>query len=309
MKLLFAGTPAAAIPSLEALLGSRHELIAVITQPPAPVGRGRQMQESAVSAWAAEHELPVFVFENINDADARNVLTELDFDAVAVVAFGQILSSQTLALAPHGWINVHFSLLPAWRGAAPVQRCIMAGESTTGATTFVLDAGMDTGKIVGQLTTEIGESETAGELLARLAADGAALLVASFDALEDGTAQPRSQADHDVSYAPKILPADANVKWHHPALGISRWIRGCTPEPGAWTTFDQQRIGIGPVVLATDVVDLAPGELRVTKSAVYVGTGSHAVLLGNVKPAGKPWMPAVDWMRGVRSSELMFVYA
>ena len=120
------------------LFRSRHELIAVITQPPAPVGRGRQMQESAVSAWAAEHELPVFVFENINDADARNVLTELDFDAVAVVAFGQILSADTLALAHHGWINLHFSLLPAWRGAAPVQRCIMAGESITGATTFIL---------------------------------------------------------------------------------------------------------------------------------------------------------------------------
>ena len=184
-----------------------------------------------------------------------------------------------------------------------------SGESITGATTFILDTGMDTGEIVGQLTTNIGESETAGELLTRLAVDGASLLVATFDAIEDGTAQPRSQADHDVSYAPKILPADANVKWHHPALGISRWIRGCTPEPGAWTTFNDQRIGIGPIELATDVVDLSPGELRVTKTAIYVGTGSHAVVLGHVKPAGKPWMPAIDWMRGVRTTELTFVYA
>lgn len=308
MKLLFAGTPAVAIPSLEALLKSHHQVVAVVTQPPAPAGRSRQLVESPVARFAHEHQLPVYAFENINDEKARTLLAGLEFDAVAVVAFGQLLTQQTLSLAPFGWINLHFSLLPAWRGAAPVQRCVMAGDAITGASTFKLDAGMDTGDILGQLTIEVGADESAGSLLSRLAVAGAPLLVATFDALEAGTAVPAPQPAEGVSYAPKIRPSDANLKWHHPALGIARWIRGCTPEPGAWTTFNGNRIGVGPVRLAADVVDLLPGEVRGTKEAVYVGTGSHALVLGDIKPAGKDWMPATDWIRGVRSTEVRFLY-
>lgn len=307
MKLLFAGTPAAAIPSLEALLQSRHELVAVITQPPASAGRGRRLVESPISRFAQENHLPVYSFENINDEQAHSQLSSLNFDAVAVVAFGQLLTEQTLLLAPYGWINLHFSLLPAFRGAAPVQRCVMAGDAITGASTFKLDTGMDTGDILGQLTVEVGVNESSGELLERLATAGAPLLVATFDALEAGTAVPLSQPAEGVSYAPKIRSTDANLKWHHPALGISRWIRGCTPEPGAWTTFNGTRLGIGKVTLAADIVDLEPGEVRATKEAVYVGTGSHALVLGDVQPAGKDWMAATDWMRGVRSTEVRFV--
>lgn len=308
MKLLFAGTPDAAVPSLEALIASNHEIVGVITQPPAPAGRGRQLMPSAIHQVATARSLDVYTFTDINDEESREVLTSLDFDAVAVVAYGQLLKPATLELARLGWINLHFSLLPAWRGAAPVQRAIMAGDDVTGATTFLLNAGMDTGAILGQMPVEIGSSETAGELLKRLSLEGAGLLVATFDAIESGVASPREQSADGVSMAPKITVSEVNLKWHHPALGISRWVRGATPEPGAWTTFAGQRIGIAPVELVPEVTDLAPGELRVSKSEVLVGTGSHAVRLTQVKPAGKGWMAAADWARGIRDAELRFEY-
>lgn len=308
MKLLFAGTPDAAVPSLEALIASSHEIIGVITQPPAPAGRGRQLMPSAIHQVANAHSLDVYTFTDINTVDSREALSVLDFDAVAVVAYGQLLKPETLELAPLGWINLHFSLLPAWRGAAPVQRAIMAGDDVTGATTFLLNAGMDTGAILGQMPVEIGSDETAGDLLQRLSLEGAGLLVATFDAIESGVASPREQSTDGVSMAPKITVAEVNLKWHHPALGISRWVRGATPEPGAWTTFGDQRIGIAPVELVLDVSDLAPGQLRISKSEVLVGTGSHALRLGQVKPAGKGWMAAADWARGIRDSELRFEY-
>ena len=316
MKILFAGTPSVAVPSLRALVASRHKVVGVITQPPAPAGRGRGLQASAVSTVASELGIPLFEFEDINNAQAHDTLAQVDFEAVAVVAYGQLLKEPTLALAPRGWINLHFSLLPALRGAAPVQRAVMTGESITGVSTFILDAGMDSGPVVAQMTTSIGATETSGELLERLSQDGAPVLVDTLDAIESGHAQPRAQPADGVSYAPKIVVAEANIKWHHPAIGIDRWIRGCTPEPGAWTTIDGARIGIGPVQLVAERAssdepghgDLAPGECRVSKSDVIVGTGSVPVRLGLVKPSGKNWMPASDWARGLRNSTVRFEY-
>jgi methionyl-tRNA formyltransferase len=266
------------------------------------------MTPSPVALKAAELGIAAYEFEDINAESAQAVLAAIDFDAVAVVAYGQLLKPATLALAPRGWINLHFSLLPALRGAAPVQRAVMTGESITGVTTFVLDAGMDSGPIIAQMTSAIAAAETAGDVLQRLAVDGASVLVDSFDAIASGLAEPRAQSSDNVSYAPKLSVAEANIKWHHPALGISRWIRGCTPEPGAWTTVAGSRIEIGPVQLVSDETTLEPGECRISKSSVLVGTGSCALQLGLVKPAGKKWMAAADWARGLRETELRFEY-
>ncbi|MEY2635441.1 MAG: hypothetical protein RIS75_1381 [Actinomycetota bacterium] len=309
MRILFAGTPEVAVVSLEALIASHHEVVGVITQPPAASGRGRKLTPSPVQLCAEAHGIQVFTPESINDDEFVSVISDVNADVAAVVAYGQLLKRRTLDLIPMGWINLHFSLLPAWRGAAPVQRAIMSGDQVTGATTFLLTEGMDTGPICGQLTTEIGPDENAGELLQRMAVDGAELLVSTFDALAQGQLSAVEQATCDVSYAPKITVAETNIKWHHPALGIQRWIRGCTPEPGAWTTFHGSRIGIESVTLRDVVPDsLTPGQLHITKNEVFVGTGSAAVLLGRVKPAGKSWMNAADWARGLRDESSVFSY-
>jgi len=306
VRIVFAGTPATAEPALAALLTSVHEVVAVITQPPAMSGRGRKLVESAVSIAATAAGIPVLTPSNINDAEFLEQLQALNFDGAAIVAYGQLLKAPVLQVPQFGWVNLHFSLLPAWRGAAPVQRAIMAGDSVTGTSTFILDEGMDTGLVCGQTTTAIRNNETAGELLQRLSINGAQLLVDTISALETGemSAQPQSG---DVSHAPKLSVAEANIKWHHPALGIDRWIRGCTPSPGAWTTFQGSRLGIGPVQLVEESI-LKPGYLSATKNSVEVGTGSQQVRLGMVQPAGKGWMTAADWVRGVRGDIEKFDY-
>jgi len=301
MRLLFAGSPAAAVPSLEALLGSRHEVVAVLTRPDARVGRGRTLQPSAVGAVAQERGLPVLTPRTLRDPEVVAQIADLGVDAAPVVAYGVLLPADVLDVPTHGWVNLHFSVLPAWRGAAPVQRAVMAGDEVTGASTFRIEEGLDTGPVYGTLTETIRPTDTAGDLLGRLSVAGAHLLVQTLDALEDGVLEPVPQPHDGVSHAPKLTPEDARVRWTHPAHAVDRRVRGCTPAPGAWTTLpDGRRLGLGPVRAVPEVTDLRPGEVRADKHEVLVGTGAGAVRLGDVTAPGKRPMPAADWARGAR---------
>ncbi|MBO0610165.1 methionyl-tRNA formyltransferase [Myceligenerans salitolerans] len=302
MRLLFAGTPEPAVASLEALIASRHEVVAVLTRADAPAGRGRRLTPSPVRVRAEESGVPV-ITDRPRGEEFLSTLRELGVDAAPVVAYGHILRPEVLAVPRLGWVNLHFSVLPAWRGAAPVQHAVIAGDEVTGATTFLLDEGMDTGPVLGTTTESIRPRDTSGDLLARLAVSGAELLVRTLDALEDGALTPRPQPADGVSVAPKLTPADAEIRWHVPATAIDRRIRGCTPAPGAWTTLpgegpDAARLGLGPVTPVPDVTDLAPGRVRAEKKRVLAGTATHAVALGDVRPPGKRPMPAPDWARG-----------
>lgn len=301
MRLLFAGSPAAAVPSLEALLASRHEVVAVLTRPDARVGRGRVLQPSDVGAVAHDRGVPVLTPRTLRDPEVVTRIVDLGVDAAPVVAYGVLVPPTLLDVPTHGWVNLHFSVLPAWRGAAPVQRALMAGDEVTGASTFRLEEGLDTGPVLGTLTETIRATDTSGDLLGRLAVAGAELLVRTLDALEDGLLQPVPQPADGVSHAPKLTPQDAQVQWSHPAHVVDRRVRGCTPAPGAWTTLpDGRRLGLGPVRPVPDVQDLAPGEVRVERQDVLVGTGAGAVRLGDVTAPGKRPMPAADWARGAR---------
>ncbi|MGV8977498.1 MAG: methionyl-tRNA formyltransferase [Cellulomonas sp.] len=301
MRLLFAGTPAVAVASLDALLGSRHEVVAVLTRPDARAGRGRQPRPSPVKERALEAGLEVLTPLSPRDEAFQARLTELALDAAPVVAYGALLPPAVLDVPRLGWINLHFSLLPAWRGAAPVQHAIIAGDEVSGASTFRIEKGLDTGPVLGMLTETIRPRDTAGDLLVRLAGAGADLLVRTLDALEDGILRAVPQSPDGVSHAPRLEVDDALVEWRRPAHVIDRLVRGCTPAPGAWTRLPGgERLGLGPVRPDLEVSDLSPGEVRVTKQDVQVGTGSHAVRLGEVTPAGKRTMPAGDWARGAR---------
>jgi methionyl-tRNA formyltransferase len=294
VRLVFAGTPAPALPSLEALLASRHEVLAVLTRPDAPAGRGRTLRPSPVRERAEQAGLEVLTPAHPRDDAFQDRLRQLAPDCCPVVAYGALLPPSVLGIARHGWVNLHFSLLPAWRGAAPVQHAVLAGDEVTGATTFRLEAGMDTGPVFGVTTEDVRPTDTSGDLLVRLAAAGAGLLVATLDAIEAGRAAAVPQPASGVSLAPKILSADARIDWTAPALRIDRLIRACTPAPGAWTTLRDRRIRLGPVTRSVE--RLAPGQLR----DGLVGTGTYAVRLGEVTPEGKAAMPASDWLRGLR---------
>ena len=304
MRLVFAGTPAAAVPSLAALLDSpRHDVVAVLTRPDAPTGRGRKLAASPVAELAAGRGIPVLRPVTPNTPEFVAELAAYEPDCCPVVAYGALLKPPVLAVPSKGWVNLHFSLLPAWRGAAPVQAGIRHGDEVGGATTFRLEPGMDTGPVYGVVTETIGPRDTAGELLMRLSGSGAGLLLATLDGIEDGTVTPVPQPAEGVSLAPKVTVADAEVDWTLPAMAIDRLIRSVTPEPGAWSTLGQERLGLGPVrslERADYALGLAPGELRVEKRRVLVGTGSTAVELGEVRAAGKRPLPASDWARGVR---------
>lgn len=301
MRLIFAGTPEPAVPALEALLASDHEVVAVLTRPDARKGRGRTLHPSPVAELAQSKGIetlkPATLKAGTEDGDAiRARLAELAPDAIPVVAYGNLIPKDLLDVAQHGWVNLHFSVLPAWRGAAPVQAAIRAGDDLTGATTFRIDEGLDTGDVIGTITEAIRDTDTADDLLTRLAYAGADLLVASMSLLEAGQADLRPQAG-DATYAPKITTEDARIDWTQPALVIDRHIRAHTPGPGAWTTLDDARLKLGPVT-RTDL-KLEPGELQVTKSALYVGTATDAVQLGQLQAPGKKMMAAADWARGI----------
>ncbi|MEJ2887349.1 methionyl-tRNA formyltransferase [Actinomycetospora aeridis] len=300
MRVVFAGTPEPALPSLRRLLDSgRHEVVAVVTRPDAPVGRSRTPQRSPVGALADEAGIEVLTPHKASEPTFLERLAGLAPDCCPVVAYGNLLRREALDVPRHGWVNLHFSLLPAWRGAAPVQAAIRAGDEITGASTFALEEGMDTGPVYGTVTEEIGRHDTSGVLLERLATSGAALLEHTLDGIEDGELAPVPQPADGVSYAPKITVDDARVPWTHPAPAVDRLVRAVTPAPGAWTTFRDARLKLGPV-LTTGEGGLEPGSIRVERTRVLVGTAGAAVALGDLQPGGKKPMPAVDWARGVR---------
>jgi methionyl-tRNA formyltransferase len=300
LKVLFAGTPAPAVPSLEALLASDHEVVAVLSRPDARSGRGRRSSRSPVAERADAAGIPVLQPRSPREPEFLAQLADLAVDCAPVVAYGALLPQAALDLPRHGWVNLHFSLLPAWRGAAPVQHAVMAGDEVTGASTFRLAAGMDTGPVYGVVTEPIAPRDTAGDLLGRLAVSGARLLLATLDGIEAGTLAPQPQPVDGVSLAPRIEPADARVDWALPAHVVDRRLRGLTPAPGAWTTWRGDRLRLGPVEPLPTSPGLAPGELSVGPTGVLVGTGRGAVRLGEVQPAGKRMLPATDWARGAR---------
>jgi methionyl-tRNA formyltransferase len=323
VRLVFAGTPAAALPTLRALAASRHSVAAVVTRPDAPAGRGKRMQPSPVAELAGELGFEILKPARPNEGWFLDRLRTLAPDCCPVTAYGALLPQAALDIPAHGWVNLHFSVLPAWRGAAPVQHAVLRGDDITGATTFLIVKELDAGPVFGTLTEPVRPTDTSGDLLDRLAVSGAELLVRTLDAIEDGTVLAVPQPADGVSFAPKLTPADARVDWKLPAHLIDRQVRGCTPDPGAWTECDTGgsstggsstgesstgRLKLWPVTLAAGAglasggPGLAPGELRVDRNAVYAGTGTVPVRLGDVQPQGKRRMPAADWARGLRSA-------
>jgi methionyl-tRNA formyltransferase len=301
MRVLFAGTPAVAVPSLDALVQAGFDVVAVLTRPDAPIGRKRVLTPSPVARRAAELGIDVIHAAKV-DADVTAKISAVSPDVAAIVAYGGLIPPAALDVPRHGWINLHFSLLPAWRGAAPVQRAIIAGDDVTGAVTFQLEAGLDTGPVFGTLTESVGPEDTAGLLLERLSHSGAVLLAQTLSAVDAGKAAPQPQRG-DVSLAPKLTLEDGRIDWRQPALAIGRRARGVTPEPGAWSTLDGQRVKLEPVRLRPDVTGLAPGSVVLKDKSVLAGTGSHAVELTRIQPAGKKMMAAADWARGLASLE------
>ncbi len=308
MRVVFAGTPRAAVPSLEAILRSRHEVAAVITRPDALAGRGRRPAVSPVAERAAEAGLELLKPVRPRDPEFLDRLRAIAPDCCPVTAYGALLPQQALDIPARGWVNLHFSLLPAWRGAAPVQHAVLHGDDITGATTFRIVKELDAGPVFGVVTEPIRPDDTAGDLLDRIAVSGAGLLVATLDGIESGELREQPQPSDGVSLAPKIGVADARVDWALPAVAIGRLVRACTPAPGAWTELDGARLKLGPVIELSRSADpgtgpgaprLGPGELRADRAGVLAGTGTGPVRLGEVQPAGKRRMTAGEWSRGL----------
>jgi methionyl-tRNA formyltransferase len=303
MRLVFAGTPDPAVPSLRALLESgRHEVVAVVTRPDAQAGRGRRVVRSPVGALADEHGIEVLTPARAGDPAFLARLTELAPDACPVVAYGALLPQSALDIPVHGWVNLHFSLLPAWRGAAPVQSAIRAGDEITGASTFRIVKELDAGPVFGVVTEKIGPTDTAGVLLGRLAESGAGLLLSTMDGIEDGSLRAVEQSSEGLSYAPKVTVDDARVSFADPAAAVDRQIRAVTPEPGAWAEFRGERFKLGPVTVV-DEPGPQPGEIVVERKRVLVGTATKPLQLGEVQAPGKKRMAATDWARGTRIDE------
>ena len=300
LRLVFAGTPAVALPSLDAIAASGHELLAVVTRPDAPAGRGRRLVRSPAAAWADERGIEVLTPEKPREPEFQERLRALAPDCVPVVAYGALVPPTALEIPKHGWVNLHFSLLPAWRGAAPVQHAVLHGDEVTGASVFELEAGLDTGPVYGTLTEDIRPTDTSGDLLERLATEGAGLLVAVLDAIESGSARAHPQPADGITLAPKVTVEDARVRWSDPAFAVDRRVRACTPAPGAWTTLRDERLKLGPVRPVANAAALRPGELLVERGQVLAGTATTPVVLGEVRAAGKKPMAATDWARGLR---------
>jgi len=301
VRLVFAGTPEPALPALRHLIDSpRHEVIAVLTRPDAPVGRHRKPEPSPVAREALARGIPLLRPARPNSPEFVAELAALAPECCAVVAYGALLRDALLAVPPHGWINLHFSLLPAWRGAAPVQAAIAAGDTITGATTFRIEPSLDSGPVYGVVTETIRPIDTAGDLLERLALSGAALLSTTLDGIADGTLTARPQPADGVSMAPKITVEQARVRWDLPAPVVERRIRAVTPNPGAWTLIGDLRVKLGPVGIDDAPEALPPGAIHVDRKSVWIGTGSAPVRLNQIQPPGKKLMNAVDWARGAR---------
>lgn len=302
MRVVFAGTPEPAVTALDAVLASRHEVVAVITRPDARAGRGRRSRSSPVAQRAQDHGIRVLSPVSPSEPEFLGELVDIAPECCPVVAYGALLRPAALAVPRRGWVNLHFSLLPAWRGAAPVQHAIMAGDDLTGASTFLIEEGLDTGPVLGSVSLGIEPRETSGTLLTRLAEVGSGLLVATLDALEEGALRPEAQPDEGVSHAPRLTAPDARVRWDLPSHVVERRVRGLTPAPGAWTLWRDQRVKLGPLVPVDDVPSdarLAPGEVRAGRS-LLVGAASGALEATWVQPAGRAAMAGADWARGVR---------
>ncbi|PST49603.1 methionyl-tRNA formyltransferase [Bifidobacterium callitrichos] len=315
LKLLFAGTPDVAVPSLKAFAADpRFDVKAVLTRPDAPTGRGRRLTPSPVKAAAIELGIPV-IDAKPRDPGFLDTLGGLDVDIAAVIAYGNILPKAVLDAVPLGWYNLHFSNLPAWRGAAPVQRSIWAGDRVTGADVFKVGEGLDDGPVIATMSVELTGRETSGELLDRLAREGAPMYVDALASVGEGTAVFTPQPEGEFEYAHKITVDDARIDFTLPVEAIDRQIRACTPAPGAWCELHPEGIDMGTAkpltlhILAARPADLAnpnapatlaPGELRAGKKNVWVGTGTTPLELLEVKAQGKKAMRAADWARGAR---------
>ncbi len=284
---------------IDAHRSGEHRIVAVVTRPDGRVGRGRSLQPSPVAVVAAEAGLTVIKAGGARDPAFAEMIRDLDPEVGAVVAYGAILPQPVLDIPTHGWVNLHFSLLPAWRGAAPVAAAIRHGDRITGASTFRLEAGLDTGPVYGVVTETIDERDTAGELLGRLAISGARLLHSTLAGIVAGRPEPQPQPADGISHVGKMTVDDARIDWSLPAVGVDRQIRSVTPDPGGWTESRWGKLGIGPVQ-PVDGPSVMPGELLVGKREVLVGTATSVVRLGTVTAPGKKPMPAADWARGAR---------
>jgi methionyl-tRNA formyltransferase len=296
LEIVFAGSPAAAVPSLQALTASRHEVLAVLTREDSPRGRKRVLTQTAVADAADELVLPTIKANRLAGA-ATEQLVALQPDLGVIVAYGGLVREPLLSAPRLGWINLHFSLVPRWRGAAPVQRAIIAGDGVTGASVFQLVPELDAGDVFGHLTQSIGARETSGHLLDSLALSGAELLVRVVDTIADGAARAIPQAG-DVTLAPKLTIDDGHIDFTAHASTVDSLIRGVTPEPGAFTMIDGQRIKVIEAVLSRDTAALAPGAVALQDRRVLVGTATDPIELLVVQPAGKMAMKAADWWRG-----------
>ncbi|MGO4534252.1 methionyl-tRNA formyltransferase [Leifsonia sp. 2MCAF36] len=295
MRIVFAGTPAVAIRSLEAV-AARHEVVAVITREDAPLGRKRVLTPSPVAEAADRFGLPVIKANRLGD-DVTERIRAVAPDLGVVVAYGGLVREPLLSLPRSGWINLHFSLLPRWRGAAPVQHAVIAGDAETGAAVFQLVPELDAGDVYAELRRPIGADETAGELLDALSVDGAALLADTVDALAAGTAVARAQAG-DVTLAPKLSIDDARLDLTQPADRAYARLRGVTPEPGAFVLLGGERFKIHVARRTVNESALDPGAVEARDGRILVGTGTAPLELVTVQPSGKRAMPAADWLRG-----------
>ena len=299
LRIVFAGTPAVAIPSLDRLAASGHDLVGVVTRQPAPLGRKRVLTPSHVAQAAARLDVPL-IEANRLDAEATARIAALEPDLGVIVAYGGLVREPLLSTPAHGWINLHFSLLPAWRGAAPVQHSLIAGDTVAGASVFQLVPELDAGDVFAELRHPLQGAETVGELLGELAVSGAGLLADVVDAIADGSARAVPQSG-EPTLAPKLSIDDARLDWARPAKEVYARFRGVTPEPGAWTTIDELRVkllDLGAPAPGDEIPALTPGELVLSARRVLIGTGTTPLELRRVQPAGKPAMDAGDWWRG-----------
>jgi methionyl-tRNA formyltransferase len=299
MRIVFAGTPAVALPSLEAV-AARHEVVAVVTREDAPLGRKRVLTPSPVAEAAERLGLPVIKANRLG-GDVTERIAALQPDLGVVVAYGGLVREPLLSLPRLGWVNLHFSLLPRWRGAAPVQRAVIAGDTETGAAVFHLVPELDAGDVYAELRRPVGPDETAGELLSALAEEGAALLADTTDALAAGTAVATPQ-EGEVTLAPKLTLEDARLDLTEPAERVSARLRGVTPEPGAFVLLDGERFKVHEARTTDGEEPVVPGAVELRGKRVLVGTGTAPLELVTVQPAGKRAMPAADWLRGVASA-------
>ena len=301
MRILFAGTPKSALPTLQALFESEHELVGVLTRAPARTGRGRKISQSDVAIKAQEYGVPILIPKTLKDEQVWQEILDLKPDIVVVVAYGMIIPKRLLEAVKYGWINLHFSLLPRWRGAAPVQYAIYNGDEQTGACVFQIEEGLDTGAIYSQLSTFV-EKKTACDLLEELSIKGSELVLQALKKIEEGCI-PEQQNIEGITLAPKIPSDFGKIDFNAPAENIERLIRAVTDHPGAYTFLNGKRIKISPVTIVADN-DLKPGHILVTKKNIYVGTKTNNLCLDRVAPSGKSWMKATDWARGVRDEKI-----